>query len=139
MREAQPNPTHIYIAALQLLGLIPKLITQNVSFITLPLAFPRCTEGELCFQVDNLHPKAASLLLSSHLSPPTPPRILELHGTLAKVHCLAHRHHQERDDYQEQLAGMNPVWDEEAKEAERTGRWVCLPNRNRLCDLADRR
>ena len=120
MREAQPNPTHIYIAALQLLGLAPNLITQNASLLPIPYQ----TRSENLAQVDNLHPKAASLLLSSHNHPPPAPRILELHGTHAKVHCLKHRHHQERDDYQEQLAGMNPVWDEEAKEAERTGRCV---------------
>lgn len=30
VRDAQPNPTHIYIAALLHLGLAPNLITQNV-------------------------------------------------------------------------------------------------------------
>ncbi|KAK1922308.1 DHS-like NAD/FAD-binding domain-containing protein [Papiliotrema laurentii] len=104
VRDAKPNPTHIYVAALQLLGLAPNLITQNV---------------------DNLHPKALSLLTSS--LPPTgveldpSPRVLELHGTLAKVHCLEHRHEQPRDAFQEEIARLNPVWDAEAKEAERTG------------------
>lgn len=31
VREAKPNPNHIYVAALQALGLAPNLITQNVS------------------------------------------------------------------------------------------------------------
>lgn len=31
VREAKPNPTHIYIAALSALSLAPNLITQNVS------------------------------------------------------------------------------------------------------------
>ncbi|EIW66067.1 hypothetical protein TREMEDRAFT_70323 [Tremella mesenterica DSM 1558] len=104
VRDALPNPTHIYIAALQVLGLAPKHITQNV---------------------DNLHPKAISIIQSLFPSTfPAPPRptLLELHGTLAKVHCLEHRHEQSRDDYQQELADMNPVWNEEAKEAERTGR-----------------
>ncbi|ODN95300.1 hypothetical protein L198_04693 [Cryptococcus wingfieldii CBS 7118] len=96
VRDAMPNPTHIYIAALQHLGLAPNLITQNV---------------------DNLHSKAYSLLDPSVSNPP----ILELHGTLAKVHCLKHRHEITRDVYQEHIAKMNPVWDEAAKEAERTG------------------
>ncbi|OWZ38505.1 hypothetical protein LQV05_005514 [Cryptococcus neoformans] len=95
VRDAQPNPTHIYIAALLYLGLAPNLITQNV---------------------DNLHPKAYRLL-----SPNTKPPILELHGTLAKVHCMKHRHEQSRDEYQEQISRLNPIWDEAAKEAERTG------------------
>ncbi|XAO26266.1 hypothetical protein I312_105101 [Cryptococcus bacillisporus CA1280] len=95
VRDAQPNPTHIYIAALLHLGLAPNLITQNV---------------------DNLHPKAYHLL-----SPNTNPPILELHGTLAKVHCMKHRHEQSRDEYQEQISRLNPIWGETAKEAERTG------------------
>ncbi|KIR51944.1 hypothetical protein I315_05582 [Cryptococcus gattii Ru294] len=95
VRDAQPNPTHIYIAALLHLGLAPNLITQNV---------------------DNLHPKAYRLL-----SPNTKPPILELHGTLAKVHCMKHRHEQSRDEYQEEISRLNPIWGEAAKEAERTG------------------
>lgn len=31
VRDAKPNPTHMYVAALQRAGLAPKLITQNVS------------------------------------------------------------------------------------------------------------
>ncbi|WVQ75610.1 hypothetical protein IAR50_005239 [Cryptococcus sp. DSM 104548] len=96
VRDAMPNPTHIYIAALQHLGLAPNLITQNV---------------------DNLHPKAYGLLNPSVSNYP----ILDLHGTLAKVHCLKHRHEITRDVYQERIAQMNPIWDEAAKEAERTG------------------
>jgi NAD-dependent SIR2 family protein deacetylase len=61
-----------------------------------------------------------SALLNSPQAPP-PSTILELHGTLAKVHCLQHRHDQPRDDYQEEIARLNPIWDEGAKEAERTG------------------
>lgn len=74
-------------------------------------------------QVDNLHPKAASLLSSLMPSSARLPksRILELHGTLARVHCMAHRHEQHRDDYQEQLGRMNPLWQEMSDEAERTG------------------
>jgi NAD-dependent SIR2 family protein deacetylase len=30
VKLAKPNPNHIYIAALQMLGLAPNLITQNV-------------------------------------------------------------------------------------------------------------
>ena len=33
VRDAQPNPTHIYIAALQLLNLAPNLITQNAGHL----------------------------------------------------------------------------------------------------------
>lgn len=117
VREAKPNPTHIYIAALSALGLAPNLITQNVSLLLTSTKPP--ADG----QVDNLHPKAASLI-TSRLPPNTiPPKsqILELHGTLARVHCLAHRHEQHRDEYQEQLGRMNPIWQEMSDEAERTG------------------
>jgi hypothetical protein len=37
------------------------------------------------------------------------------------VHCLHAKHEQPRDEYQAQLAKMNPVWEEMALEAERTG------------------
>ncbi|KAK4684689.1 hypothetical protein P7C73_g5481, partial [Tremellales sp. Uapishka_1] len=94
VRDAKPNPNHVYIAALQSLGLAPNLITQNV---------------------DNLHPKALNMVI------PSKARILELHGTLAKVHCLGHLHEQPRDDYQAQIARDNPIWEEGAKEAARTG------------------
>ncbi|ORX40464.1 DHS-like NAD/FAD-binding domain-containing protein [Kockovaella imperatae] len=101
VRDAQPNPTHIYIAALQVLGLAPRLITQNV---------------------DNLHPKALNLV-TSHLpsSSLSNSQILELHGTLAKVHCLEHSHTQPRDDFQAQLGHLNPLWQAKAEESERTG------------------
>lgn len=59
--------------------------------------------------------------MSPSASPPKS-RILELHGTLARVHCMAHRHEQHRDEYQEQLGRMNPLWQEMSDEAERTGR-----------------
>lgn len=48
--------------------------------------------------------------------------ILELHGTLARVHCLQGGHEQPRDSWQEQLASQNPIWDAEAKWAEETGK-----------------
>lgn len=40
------------------------------------------------------------------------------------MHCLKHHHAQSRDEFQAELAGLNPIWDGEAKESERTGRWV---------------
>lgn len=86
---------------------------------------PSCTSGRAgrSWQVDNLHPKALSLLTSSlsQSAPPPSTQIIELHGTLAKVHCLKHRHNQSRDSYQEEIAKLNPMWQAEAEEAERTG------------------
>lgn len=37
------------------------------------------------------------------------------------MHCLKARHERARDEYQEELAQQNPVWEEMAEEAERTG------------------
>jgi NAD-dependent deacetylase sirtuin 4 len=96
-------------------------------------------------QVDNLHPKASSLLLNTfppssnpYLRPPSFPKILELHGTLAKVHCMNHYHEQPRDDYQEELASENEVWDDEAKAAEREGRRPRTnPDGDVSCSLGD--
>lgn len=112
VRDALPNPTHIYIASLQSLGLAPGLITQNV---------------------DNLHRKALALIESKlgtptgdqpppgHAAPLGPRPILELHGTLARVHCLREGHEQTRDAFQAALAADNPQWDAAAKEMEETG------------------
>lgn len=48
--------------------------------------------------------------------------ILELHGTLARVHCLRHGHQQPRDAWQDQLASLNPIWEAEAQWAAETGK-----------------
>lgn len=85
-----------------MLGLAPGLITQNV---------------------DNLHRKALGMVSAAFRDVPRRP-ILELHGTLAKVHCLEENHEATRDSWQEELAGLNPIWDAEAKWAEETGKWV---------------
>lgn len=102
----------MYLAALQALALAPGLITQNV---------------------DNLHRKALARALEAleatggrgiktEAETETEARILELHGTLARVHCLEHMHEHTRDTWQAQLAELNPRWDEAATEMEVTGR-----------------
>lgn len=91
VRDAKPNPTHMYVAALQRLGLAPNLITQNV---------------------DRLHHKASPFPSSE-----TDARILELHGTLHFVHCPSHHHIRPRDEYQELLGKFNPKWEEFVREA----------------------
>ncbi|KAG8884156.1 hypothetical protein FRB99_004536, partial [Tulasnella sp. 403] len=94
VRDAQPNPTHYAIAALQYLGHAPRLITQNV---------------------DGLHHKA------SPFSPTeTSQRVLELHGSLHKVHC-PHNHYIDRLHFQDTLSTLNPSWKAFADELERTG------------------
>ncbi|KAG7528675.1 hypothetical protein FFLO_06006 [Filobasidium floriforme] len=90
VRKAVPNPTHMYIASLQRLGLAPTLITQNV---------------------DRLHHKASPYPLTE-----TDRRTLELHGTLHYVHCPKNHHVLERDEWQKLLASLNPRWQEIVEE-----------------------
>ncbi|GMK56829.1 hypothetical protein CspeluHIS016_0306690 [Cutaneotrichosporon spelunceum] len=133
VRDAKPNPTHIYIAALQALGLAPGLITQNVD--NLHRKALRVVHD--AFWQHGVEPSAAlrpalrmgSSMSDPGVSAPSPPTsirsavtpIIELHGTLARVHCLRHMHQQPRDDWQDQLAGGNPVWAAEAAWAADTG------------------
>ncbi len=132
VRDAKPNPTHIYIAALQALGLAPGLITQNVD--NLHRKALRVVHDAM--RRHGVEPSAAlrpPLRLGSSMSDPStspPPTgigsavtpVLELHGTLARVHCLRHGHQQSRDEWQDQLAGGNPIWAAEAAWAEETGK-----------------
>ncbi|TFK29682.1 DHS-like NAD/FAD-binding domain-containing protein [Coprinopsis marcescibilis] len=99
VRDAQPNTTHFALASLMHTGHISKLITQNV---------------------DGLHHKALrqagggrwpeSQILE---------RILELHGTLHRVHC-SKGHSIHRKTFQSMLSSSNPQWREFAEEMERT-------------------
>lgn len=66
-------------------------------------------------QVDDLHQKAFPY---SRLE--TERRILDLHGTLHKVHCK-NGHVITRASYQQRLSELNPSWKAFADEAERTG------------------
>lgn len=95
VRDAQPNPTHYALAALQWSNFVPKLITQNV---------------------DGLHIKA----IPQEAPNDARERILELHGTLHVVHCRR-RHAIDRETFQEQLSLLNPAWKEFVDEMTRTG------------------
>lgn len=139
MRDAQPNPNHIYLASLQALGLAPHLITQNVDNLhrkalarvqaavarnspsgssspTSPSPFPSSSGSG---PTGSPSSSTSATHIGPHLDPSDP--VLELHGTLARVHCMAHYHEQTRDAWQMQLAEENPVWDETAKMMEETG------------------
>jgi NAD-dependent SIR2 family protein deacetylase len=130
----------MYIATLQALGLAPHLITQNVDNLhrkalakvlgasgggtgvlsqasvgTVSTQMPLAASGVPFCSSSGSGTKARALTGVA-------PRILELHGTLARVHCIQHMHEQTRDAWQEQLAGVNPRWDEQAYEMEVTGR-----------------
>ncbi|CAE6517544.1 unnamed protein product [Rhizoctonia solani] len=95
VRDAQPNPTHFALAALQWSNFVPRLITQNV---------------------DGLHQKA--IPKEAPLSGPG--HILELHGTLHTVHCRRN-HKVNREEFQEQLSRLNPAWKNFMDEMARTG------------------
>ncbi|KAG9002155.1 hypothetical protein FRB93_011781 [Tulasnella sp. JGI-2019a] len=94
VRDAQPNPTHFAIAALQYLGHAPKLVTQNV---------------------DGLHHKASIFTPEE-----TRRKILQLHGTLHMVHC-GKRHAVDRMHFQDLLSRHNPAWKAFADDMELTG------------------
>ena len=105
VRVAEPNPTHYAIAALQKLGVVQALISQNV---------------------DGLHHKAVDSSFETYLnspsaptspaasSKPTDPPILELHGTLRHAHCLKCDTIVGRDKFQDQLSELNPLWSQYA-------------------------
>ncbi|THG95089.1 hypothetical protein EW026_g6498 [Hermanssonia centrifuga] len=96
VRDALPNTTHYALAALQYSSIIPKLITQNV---------------------DGLHHKAlSSVWNTAHKQE----RILELHGSLHKVHC-SHGHVMDRATFQDRLSAANPEWKTYVDELEATG------------------
>ncbi|TDL18378.1 DHS-like NAD/FAD-binding domain-containing protein [Rickenella mellea] len=84
---ALPNTTHTALAALQYTRHVSKLITQNV---------------------DGLHQKALSLSPTLRLKT-LETEILELHGSLHKVHCT-HSHQTPRQAYQHLLSSSNPLW-----------------------------
>ncbi|KAF8579902.1 DHS-like NAD/FAD-binding domain-containing protein [Ramaria rubella] len=92
--HAQPNPTHYAIAALLRSSHLSNIITQNV---------------------DGLDFKANSLDIED-----SDPRILQLHGSLHKVHCRS-RHFESRSSFQTRISTANPRWMELANELERTG------------------
>ncbi|GJE98072.1 NAD-dependent protein deacylase [Phanerochaete sordida] len=96
VRNALPNPTHYALAALQYTNVVPRLITQNV---------------------DGLHHKAlAGVWTEANIRE----HILELHGTLHKVHC-SHGHVVDRDTFQGRLSAANPQWKAYLEGLEATG------------------
>ncbi|KAI0255871.1 DHS-like NAD/FAD-binding domain-containing protein [Lactifluus subvellereus] len=94
VRRTLPNPTHFALAALQHAGVVGPLITQNV---------------------DGLH-HAALRRVSTEVDR----HILELHGSIFKVHCQQ-GHVYPRAVFQEWLGQANPRWHAFLAELERTG------------------
>ncbi|KAI0675811.1 DHS-like NAD/FAD-binding domain-containing protein [Trametes maxima] len=95
IREAQPNPTHFALAALQYSSVAPHIITQNV---------------------DGLHHKAIRDVWDDAKRAKG---ILELHGTLHSVKC-SHGHQTDRAAFQDMLGAANPGWKAYLEELERT-------------------
>ncbi|THH15221.1 hypothetical protein EW146_g5221 [Bondarzewia mesenterica] len=85
VRDTLPNPTHFSLAALQHSSIVTQLVTQNV---------------------DGLHHKAARRVWDEER---IRDHILELHGTLHKVHCN-HGHGMDRNSFQALLSAANPQW-----------------------------
>ncbi|KAI0773316.1 DHS-like NAD/FAD-binding domain-containing protein [Trametes elegans] len=96
VRDAEPNPIHFILAALQYSGKTPYLITQNV---------------------DGLHHKAIREFWDDSRRAE---HILELHGTLHSVKC-SHGHQTDRQTFQDMLGAANPQWQAYAEELERSG------------------
>lgn len=95
VRDALPNTSHYAIAALQYASYLPRLVTQNV---------------------DGLHHKAiAHLWEPEHIQK----QILELHGTLHRVHCMR-GHTVPRGIFQDWLSVSNPRWKEFVDNLEKT-------------------
>jgi len=92
--RSQPNPTHYALSALLQASFIKCIVTQNV---------------------DGLHLKASALNLEGE-----DPRILQLHGTLHRVHCRRN-HVESRSLFQTQLSAANPRWKHLADDLERNG------------------
>ncbi|KLO08573.1 DHS-like NAD/FAD-binding domain-containing protein [Schizopora paradoxa] len=95
VRDAQPNTTHFALAALQYLGIVSRLITQNV---------------------DGLHHKAISTVWDQY---EMERKMLEIHGTLHRVHCTF-GHVVDRQTFQDRISAANPYWAEFTANMERT-------------------
>lgn len=110
---------------MQSLGLAPSLITQNVDNLhRKALARVQAALNKGSTRTHTGHP--VSVLPSGEYAKDHP-HILELHGTLSRVHCMNKYHDQTRDAWQRLLADLNPIWEAESKEMEATGR---LPRTN---------
>ncbi|KAI6149522.1 DHS-like NAD/FAD-binding domain-containing protein [Pisolithus tinctorius] len=96
VRDALPNTTHCALAALQYTSHISRLITQNV---------------------DGLHRKAIAHVWHDNL---INERMLELHGSLHRVHCN-HGHVVDRNTFQDWISAHNPYWKDYVTGLEATG------------------
>ncbi|KAI1310558.1 NAD-dependent protein lipoamidase sirtuin-4 [Mortierella claussenii] len=93
----QPNPTHYALTALQ----APSLSSPLQEFQQQQPQHKKRSGylGTLITQnVDGLHQKAGST------------DVVELHGSLHRVKCISCGHEEDRSDFQQVLADLNPDW-----------------------------
>ncbi|KAG0252853.1 NAD-dependent protein lipoamidase sirtuin-4 [Actinomortierella ambigua] len=128
--RAKPNPTHYGIAALQTGNISlqdgtakaaaslavespslrppPSPVRGNAASAAAAAAAAaarrRHVQSLITQNVDGLHQKAGA-----H-------DVIELHGSLHRVHCMKCGHKEDRAEFQHVLAGLNPEWDQLAKE-----------------------
>ncbi|KAG0276070.1 NAD-dependent protein lipoamidase sirtuin-4 [Linnemannia exigua] len=96
----EPNPTHYALAALQSpLSSLPAGPMQDTMDNQQP---PRSgfIRNFITQNVDGLHQKAGAK------------NVTELHGTLHRVKCMSCGHEEDRSDFQQVLADLNPEWDD---------------------------
>ncbi|KAF9945613.1 NAD-dependent protein lipoamidase sirtuin-4 [Mortierella alpina] len=111
VKTTNPNPTHYALAALQTPSLFetpPPVQTTPRENETLPPQDPSpAHSGQAGFirtlttqNVDGLHQRAGSR------------NVTELHGTLHQVKCMGCGQVEDRSDFQETLANLNPEWNQ---------------------------
>ena len=107
MLKAKPNAGHEAVKRIGQLGIVESVITQSM-FIPLPqelLSSDGVSNGGhkrrplTCIDVDSFHPKA-------HPELPT----IELHGYLRTLTCLTCKSAYNRNEFQSDLARLNPAW-----------------------------
>ncbi|KAH7050772.1 DHS-like NAD/FAD-binding domain-containing protein [Linnemannia elongata] len=96
----QPNPTHYALAALQLPTTVqgPSLDPKNKG--NQELSKSGYIKNFITQNVDGLHQKAGAR------------NVIELHGTLHSVKCMTCGHEEDRSDFQQVLADLNPEWND---------------------------
>ncbi|KAG0319526.1 NAD-dependent protein lipoamidase sirtuin-4 [Linnemannia gamsii] len=97
----EPNPTHYALAALQLPAPVqgPTLNVDNKSKVQ-GSSKSGYIRNFITQNVDGLHQKAGAR------------NVIELHGTLHQVKCMTCGHEEDRSDFQQVLADLNPEWND---------------------------
>ncbi|KAF9901029.1 NAD-dependent protein lipoamidase sirtuin-4 [Linnemannia zychae] len=99
----EPNPTHYALAALQSpLSSLPAGPIQDLSRDKGNQQQPKSgfIRNFITQNVDGLHQKAGAS------------GVIELHGTLHRVKCMSCGHEEDRSDFQQVLADLNPEWND---------------------------